>query len=198
MLLCIVLPGFAIAATPLPEARPESQGISSARLQRLHDYMRTATGDDGYLGGVTLLARNGRIVDWRPYGHRDFARREPMRKDSIFRIYSMTKTVTSVAVMMLVEEGKLTLEDPLSRYPPGFAAPQVLVGGSGSTRAAANRRQVRPVRLLILHAGRRRREGRLSRRCRREAHRPACAADLRGFAERMKLVRRGDPDPLRL
>ncbi|MES1153492.1 MAG: serine hydrolase domain-containing protein, partial [Rhodanobacter sp.] len=128
--LCVALPQAAAAATPLPESRPDAQGVSSARLQRLHDYMRHATGDDGYLGGVTLVARNGRLVDWQAYGHRDLARREPMRRDAIFRIYSMTKTVTSVAVMMLVEEGKLTLEDPLSRYLPGFAAQQVLIGGS--------------------------------------------------------------------
>lgn len=190
VLLCIVLPGLAIAATPLPEARPESQGISSARLQRLHDYMRTATGDDGYLGGVTLLARNGRIVDWQAYGHRDLARREPIRKDSIFRIYSMTKTVTSVAVMLLVEEGKLTLEDPLSRYLPGFAAPQVLVGGS------LDALQLRPAdKPLTLHAllthtagypaGRKGDElaGRLMERIN-----PHGASDLHDFAERMSQV----------
>jgi CubicO group peptidase (beta-lactamase class C family) len=127
MLLGIAVSAPAVAATALPTAQPESQHVSSVRLQRLHDFMRVATNDSGYLGGVTLIARNGRIVDWQAYGHRDLARREPMRKDAIFRIYSMTKTVTSVAVLMLVEEGKLTLEDPLARYLPGFATPQVLI-----------------------------------------------------------------------
>jgi len=190
LLWCIALPGLAGVATPLPAARAETQGISSARLQRLHDFMRQATGDDGYLGGVTLVARNGRIVDWQAYGHRDLARREPMRKDSIFRIYSMTKTVTSVAVMMLVEEGKLTLEDPLSRYLPGFAAPQVLIGGS--IDAPKLRPADKPVTLhaLLTHtagypAGVKSDELAIQLMERIDPH---GAADLRGFAERMSRV----------
>ena len=188
--LCVALPQAAAAATPLPESRPDAQGVSSARLQRLHDYMRHATGDDGYLGGVTLVARNGRLVDWQAYGHRDLARREPMRRDAIFRIYSMTKTVTSVAVMMLVEEGKLTLEDPLSRYLPGFAAPQVLIGGTAD--APKLRPADKPVTLhaLLTHtagypAGRKGDEPAVTLMERIDPH---GAADLRGFAERMSHV----------
>src|SRR5690348_2219465 len=67
-LLWVALPSWATDATPLPVSRADAQGVSSARLQRLHDYMRRATGDDGYPGGVTLVARNGRIVDWQAYG----------------------------------------------------------------------------------------------------------------------------------
>ncbi|WP_426690560.1 serine hydrolase domain-containing protein [Rhodanobacter ginsengiterrae] len=129
-LLCAASPRAAAAATPLPATPPEAQGMSSARLQRLHDYLGQATAADGYLGGVALVARNGHIVDWQAYGYRDLARKDPLRRDAIFRIYSMTKTVTSVALMMLVEEGKLSLDEPLSRYLPGFDAQQVLVGGS--------------------------------------------------------------------
>lgn len=190
VLLCAALPQAAAASTPLPDSRPEAQGVSSARLQRLHDYMRHATGDDGYLGGVTLVARNGRLVDWQAYGHRDLARREPMRRDAIFRIYSMTKTVTSVAVMMLVEEGKLTLEDPLSRYLPGFAAPQVLIGDS--IDAPKLRPADKPVTLhaLLTHtagypAGL---EGDGLAVTLMERIDPHGAADLRGFAERMSHV----------
>ena len=189
-LLCAAAPPRAAAATPLPQARPEAQGVSSARLQRLHDFMRQATGDDGYLGGVTLLARNGRSVDWQAYGHRDLARREPMRRDAIFRIYSMTKTVTSVAVMLLVEEGKLTLEDPLSRYLPGFATPQVLVGGS--VDAPKLRPADKPLTLhaLLTHtagypAGRKGDELAVQLMERIDPH---GASDLRNFAERMSRV----------
>ncbi len=190
MLLCAAPPSWAAAATPLPDSRPGAQGVSSARLQRLHDYMRKATNADGYLGGVTLVARNGRIVDWQAYGHADLARREPMRRDAIFRIYSMTKTVTSVAVMMLVEEGKLTLEDPLSRYLPGFAAPQVLIGGS--IEAPKLRPADKPVTLhaLLTHtagypAGLK--GDKLAVRL-MERIDPHGASDLRGFAERMSHV----------
>lgn len=190
VLLCVGLPATAVAATPLPEARPESQGISSARLQRLHDFMRTATGADGYLGGVTLLARDGRIVDWQAYGHRDLARRVPMRKDAIFRIYSMTKTVTSVAVMLLVEEGKLALDDPLSRHLPGFAAPQVLIGGSIDAPKLRPADQPVTLHALLTHtagypAGRKGDELAVTLMERIDPH---GAADLRGFAERMRRV----------
>ncbi|EIM03333.1 hypothetical protein RHOFW104T7_14385 [Rhodanobacter thiooxydans] len=190
VLLCMALPSLAAAATPLPQVQPEAQGVSSVRLQRLHDFMDKATGDDGYLGGVTLLARNGRLVDWQAYGHRDLARREPMRKDAIFRIYSMSKTVTSVAVMLLVEEGKLGLDDPLSRYLPGFDAPQVLIGGS--VDAPKLRPADKPVTLhaLLTHtagypAGRKGDE--LAVRLMERAD-PHGARDLRGFAERMRRV----------
>ena len=187
-LLATVLPARAAAARPA--ARADTQGVSAVRLQRLHDFMDRATGADGYLGGVTLVARNGRIVDWQAYGHRDLARREPMRRDAIFRIYSMTKTVTSVAVMMLVEEGKLTLDDPLSRYLPGFQAPQVMVGGTADApklRAAA-----KPVTLhaLLTHtagypAGVKGDEQAVTLMERIDPH---GASDLRGFAERMSRV----------
>ena len=180
----------AVAVTSLPAVRPESQGISSARLQRLHDFMRAATSDSGYLGGVTLVARNGRVVDWQAYGHRDLARHEPMRKDAIFRIYSMTKTVTSVAVMMLVEEGKLTLEDPLSRYLPGFAAPQVLIGGSDDAPKLRPADKPVTVHALLTHtagypAGLKGDELAVRLMERLDPH---GAGDLRGFAERMSHV----------
>lgn len=188
LLLAAALP--ARTAPPVPTAPADAQVVPAERLQRLHDFMRAATGPDGYLGGVTLVARNGRIVDWQAYGHRDLARREPMRRDSIFRIYSMTKTVTSVAVMMLVEEGKLTLDDPLSRHLPGFDAPQVLVGGSVDVPKL--RPASRPVTLhdLLTHtagypAGVKGDE--LAVRL-MERIDPHGAADLRGFAERMRRV----------
>jgi CubicO group peptidase (beta-lactamase class C family) len=189
-LLCAASPRSAAAATPLPQAPPESQGISSARLQRLHDFLNRTTAADGYLGGVALVARNGRIVDWQAYGFRDLARKDPMRRDAIFRIYSMTKTVTSVAVMMLVEQGKLSLDDPLSRYLPGFDAPQVLVGGS--IDAPRLRPADKPVTLhaLLTHtagypAGVKGDE--LAVRL-MERIDPHGADDLRGFAGRMSRV----------
>ena len=120
------------AVTPLPQTSAQLQGISPQRLQRMDDFMRNATGDDGYLGGVTLIARNGRIVDWRAHGFRDLARTQPMQRDSIFRIYSMTKTIASVAALVLVEEGKLALGDPVSKYLPEFSTSRVMTGGTAS------------------------------------------------------------------
>jgi CubicO group peptidase (beta-lactamase class C family) len=168
---------------PLPEARAAAEGFSSARLERLHAYLRDNTGPSGYLGGVTLVTRHGRIVDWQAYGHRDLARTQPMRRDDIFRIYSMTKTVTSVAVLMLAEEGKLALDDPASKYLPEFAGLRVVDGGTAD--APRWRAPARPVTLrhLLTHtagfaAGLPGDElaGALA-----ERNDPHGAADLRGF-----------------
>ena len=120
----------AAVVSPLAGASASSEGFSPARLERLHAFVRAQTGPAGYLGGVTLVTRHGRIVDWQAYGFRDLARSQPMRRDDIFRMYSMTKTVASVAVLMLVEEGKLSLDDPASDYLPGLAGIQVLAGGT--------------------------------------------------------------------
>ncbi|MGQ0835019.1 MAG: serine hydrolase domain-containing protein [Gammaproteobacteria bacterium] len=138
-------------ATALPVVKPASEGFSEARLDRLHQFMRGVTDSGNYLGAVTLVARNGKIVAWRAFGHRDLAKTSPMDPSSIFRIYSMTKTVTSVAVLTLMEEGKFTLEDPIGRYLPEFANMQVFVGGTAD--APQLRPAARPitVRHLLTH-----------------------------------------------
>lgn len=110
------------AAPPLPVSHPAAEGMSGARLQFMHDLVRDMTASGRYLGAVTLIARNGKIVDWRAFGHRDVARSTAMRRDSIFRIYSMTKTVNAVAVLMLIEEGRIaSLHEPLGKHLPEFA-----------------------------------------------------------------------------
>lgn len=185
------------AAVGAPGAEAPQAAVDTARLERLHDYLKQNTGNDGYLGAVSLIMRDGRIVDWQAYGHRDLARREAMRPDSIFRIYSMTKTVTTVAVMMLVEEGRITLEDPISRYLPGFDQPQVMTGGT------ADAPQLRPaehpitIHALLTHtagypAGL---KGDADAVKRMERIDPHGAKDLRDFAERMSHVPlAADPD----
>lgn len=153
-LLCLLASGLmsmsAVAgpATPLPAATPADKGFSAERLQRLDRFMQQTTDPDGYLGGVVLVARNGRIVKWDSYGQQDLSRRVPMQRDSIFRIYSMTKTVTAVAVLMLLEEGRLTLDDPVSRHLPEFAGVQVLEGGTAD--APVLRAPKTPMTLLHL------------------------------------------------
>ncbi|MSQ58198.1 MAG: class A beta-lactamase-related serine hydrolase [Betaproteobacteria bacterium] len=113
----LYLPAF---AAPLPEATPESTGMSSERLQRLTQVMQKAIDKDDLPGVVVMLARNGKLVYSKGFGMQDKARAVPMRTDSIFRAYSMTKPVVSVAAMILVEEGKLTLQEPISKYLPEF------------------------------------------------------------------------------
>ena len=103
--------------------------------------MQAATDANGYLGAVTLIARRGAVVDWRAYGFRDLARTDPMTKDAIFRIYSMTKPIATAAAMILVEEGRLALDEPIAKQLPEFRAMQVFDGGSADapkTRPAAS------------------------------------------------------------
>ncbi len=99
------------------------------RWQRLDSFLENATGAGGYPGAVALVEVDGRIAFRGQWGHVDLAGKRLMREDSIFRIYSMTKPVTSVAILMLMEEGSLSLDDPLSRFIPAFADSQIVIRG---------------------------------------------------------------------
>lgn len=99
---------------------PSDSGVSRGRIERLHSVMRGFVDRGEIAGAVTLLARDGTIVDLTAYGMQDRDRRAPMRTDSIFRIASMSKAITSVGAMILYEEGRLLLTDPLSKYLPSF------------------------------------------------------------------------------
>lgn len=120
----------AAAAQPLPLSTPDKEGFSPARLERLHRYFENLTSSGERPGAITLIVRNGRIVDWRTYGLRDVENRLPMEKNTIVHIYSMTKPVTSVAVMMLVEEGRLSLDDRVDKYIPELKELKVYKGGT--------------------------------------------------------------------
>jgi CubicO group peptidase (beta-lactamase class C family) len=118
----LMLAGAAVLvqAAPLPQASPEEVGMSAERLGRLDAAMRK-TVDSGELpGAVVLIARDGQLVYAKSFGWQDREKKIPMRHDSIFRLYSMTKPVVSVAAMMLVEEGRLGLQESVSKYIPEF------------------------------------------------------------------------------
>jgi CubicO group peptidase (beta-lactamase class C family) len=116
----------AVAAGLTPAASPESVGFDSARLKKLDDYMAKVVSDGRVAGMTTLLARHGKIVGFKTYGKADLEKNKPMTEDTIFRIYSMTKPVTGVAMMILFEEGKWRLDDPVTRYIPEFKALKVV------------------------------------------------------------------------
>jgi CubicO group peptidase (beta-lactamase class C family) len=107
---------------------PESVGFSSERLERLHAVMQQAVDKKELAGIVTILARHGKIVDYRAYGQRDMEAPAPMTKDTIFRDYSMTKPVTAVAMMILFEQGKWLPSDPISKFIPEFEHLKVFNG----------------------------------------------------------------------
>ncbi|MEZ6028603.1 MAG: serine hydrolase domain-containing protein [Hyphomonadaceae bacterium] len=101
-------------------ASPEDLGFDAARLKKLDDYMAGVVAQGRVAGMTTLLARHGQIVEFNTYGKASIDAGTPITKDSIFRIYSMTKPITGVAMMVLYEEGKWRLDDPVTRYVPEF------------------------------------------------------------------------------
>jgi CubicO group peptidase (beta-lactamase class C family) len=110
----------------LPSAAPGEVGLSAERLERLGQVVRREIEAGRYPGAVVLVARKGRVAYLESFGRLDQAAGTPMPKDAIFRLYSMTKPFTSVAAMMLMEEGKLRLADPVSRFLPQLAKLEVV------------------------------------------------------------------------
>ena len=129
LLLCLCF-SFTFAqkssTTVLQEAKPEKAGMSAERLQRLDRVLQEYVDKNYIPGAVALIARNGKIVYYKSVGHSDAEAKENLKRDDIFRIASQTKAITSVGVMMLYEEGRFLLDDPISKYIPVFRKPQVL------------------------------------------------------------------------
>ena len=115
------------AAAELPAAKPESVGLSSERLERIATAVQRSIDDKRIAGAVTLVSRRGQVAWLKAQGMMDREAGKPMRSDTIFRICSMSKALTSLAVMMLYEEGRFQLQDPVSKYIPEFKNPKVLV-----------------------------------------------------------------------
>ncbi len=110
----------------LQEARPETVGMSSERLQRLDRLVQMYIDSGRQAGVAVLIARNGKIVHHKGYGYDNLAPKTPLKRDAIFRIASQTKAITSMGVLMLFEEGKFLLDDPISKYIPSFKTMTVL------------------------------------------------------------------------
>ena len=118
MSACLLIACTNLSAQPLPEASPESVGISSERLDRVDALFESYIADGRMAGVVVAIAKNGKLAHFRVLGRMEKSTDEPMRADAIFRMASMTKPITSAAVLMLYEEGHFQLEDPVSRYIP--------------------------------------------------------------------------------
>ena len=126
--LMIVLTPLA-SSKDLPTVRPEIVGMSSERLARIKPLLQRYV-DEGKVAGIqTLIARKGKIVHFEQVGKLDLDTHSALREDSLFRIYSMTKPITTTAAMILYEEGKLQLDDPVEKYLPAFKNKKVLVDG---------------------------------------------------------------------
>ncbi|PIU07886.1 MAG: serine hydrolase [Methylobacterium sp. CG08_land_8_20_14_0_20_71_15] len=130
---------------------PGALGLCPARLERIDGWMRRLV-DEGRLAGLSVaVERRGRLGFFRAHGRSDLARGRPFADDTIVRIYSMTKPLTSVAVMMLYEEGRFQLDDPVTRLLPEFAGMRVLTGGNRARPETEPARREITIRDLLTH-----------------------------------------------
>ena len=137
--LIVVVSGVTKAvADPLPRQDPSSAGFSEERLERIGKYMEGAVADEVMVGGLGMIARDGRVVYAETWGERDREAGLPMTQDTLFRIYSMTKPITGVAVMMLYEEGHFSLNDPIGMYIPELADLDLAVSTQGGVEARSD------------------------------------------------------------
>jgi len=128
-MMLIVAPA---SAKELGSAKPERQGFSSERLAKLTQLMNAKVADGTMVGGMGMIARNGKIIYSQTYGQADREAGKAMTDDAIYRIYSMSKPITGVALMMLYEEGKFRLNDPIAMYIPEMANLQVALSTAGT------------------------------------------------------------------
>jgi len=140
-------------AAGLPQAKPEQVGLSASRLERITEAFQAEVTKGRIPGAVVLVARQGKVAYLHSFGKRDPASGATMADDDIFRIYSMSKPFTAVAVMMLVEEGKILLSDPVSLYLPELAKREVAVSdGQGGIKLVPAAREI-TVHDLLTHTG---------------------------------------------
>jgi CubicO group peptidase (beta-lactamase class C family) len=139
--LALVMAAWPLVAVAQPVSKPEDAGMSTERLRRIHESIQRHVDAGEICGAVTVVARRGRVVHFEAHGLMDLESKKPMEKDAIFRLASMTKPITGVAVLMLVEEGKIRLNDPVSKFLPEFrdmkvAMPRERAAGSAAAPGA--------------------------------------------------------------
>src|SRR3979409_1864540 len=131
-LVCVFC-AWSLCAQPLPLAKPEQVGMSASRLAKIGDALKKETSDGSFRGAGGMVAGKGKLVYQDAVGMQTASAK--MTPDSIFRIYSMTKPLVSVAAMMLVEDGTIQLTDPVSKFFPAFKGQQVSVARSDNELA---------------------------------------------------------------
>ncbi len=133
--LCLLASTAAFAEDPLPRAKPEEVGLSSERLARIGETLKADIAAGRIPGAVIAIARHGKLVAFDAYGWRDKGAGVAMTTDTIFNIASMTKPMTAVGALVLYEQGKILIDDPLSKYFPKFASMRVAVRDAGEPTA---------------------------------------------------------------
>jgi len=135
----------------LPTVSPKAAGFDPARLQVLHETTRRFVEQGQHAGIITLLARNGKIVDFQAYGYRDVEKQLPMERDTICRMYSMSKIITCAATLVLLEEGKFNLDDPVTKYLPELKEMKVWAGGTKDAPKLEPRKRSITIKHLLTH-----------------------------------------------
>jgi len=154
--ICIaaISPKAVYSDSELPLAVPDEVGLSSDRLNRINAFMQGYVDQEKYAGLITMVARRGKVAHLECFGMMDREAKKVMEPDTIFRIYSMTKPITSVAIMMLYEEGRFQLNDPVSKFIPEFKDLKVFVKqGESGTELADLERQMTMKHLLTHTSG---------------------------------------------
>jgi CubicO group peptidase (beta-lactamase class C family) len=131
--------------------KPEEVGLSAPRLARIHTHLQRYIDAGKVAGTLTLVARHGQIAYFEPQGHLEVEQQRPMQRDTIFRIYSMTKPITSVALMMLYEQGLFQLDDPVHKFIPAWKNLRVFVSGNHPTFITAPVQRPMTIRDLLSH-----------------------------------------------
>jgi CubicO group peptidase (beta-lactamase class C family) len=151
ILLTLCVPSVAWSRWPLPSASVQEAGFSPERFQQIDTFCQDMVHSGKYSGLTVLLARDGKLVHWRSLGYRSPAEKIPMETNDIFSIASLTKIITSVAALKLVEQGRITLREPISRHLPEFASMKVFAGGTAEKPVLID--AVRPITLhdLLTH-----------------------------------------------
>jgi CubicO group peptidase (beta-lactamase class C family) len=139
------------SSAELEVSKAEAAGLSSERLERVNRVMQDYV-DEGELSGVvTLIFRKGRVAHFETFGLSDLEKKQPMARDAIFRIFSMSKPITSVAVMMLFEEGRFQLDDPVARFIPGLGEAKVFAGETATGIDTVTQKRPMTIRHLLMH-----------------------------------------------
>lgn len=142
---------YPVSGQGLPATTPEEVGLSPERLERIDALIQRSIGEGEIAGSAALIARRGKVAYFKTFGMADSEAKKPMSKGTIFRIASMTKPITSVAVMMLYEEGRFLLSDPVSLYIPEFKNQKVLVADSSKGGTLASIAIVPAKREITIH-----------------------------------------------
>lgn len=140
-----------VSAAPLPSASPRRVGFDPERLEVAHATVKRFVDEGQHAGIITLLVRHGRVADVATYGYRDVAQKLPMERDTICRVYSMSKIITSVGVLALLEDGRFNLEDPVATYLPELKDLKVMTGGTAASPQLEPLKRPVTIRHLLTH-----------------------------------------------